>query len=550
MPSSMNSLLTGLTAIRPAGAYQGTARPQLARTQAEKASDKKAAAERKKTFGRSVRLSSHLPAAAAAPPPTSYAASTAASRAKKLEEQLAREKKQREAVGCSHTTQPTKKKTSSEAHKDPARKGQQHIKASAMKQASSIKKTSQPKAEGSAAAPKTQTTSTKIATVQVAQDTTTPAMKQQSQLEHTTSSEAAVAPRKRRRADSAIFAAPSRFSEFSSDLPDSFSPLRSASDNEHDKPCPNKRVRVMSSVPGLAALEMSAKLAGSLAGESVGNVLGGTSESLVDSKSPSGEESSRFTLKRKTRSPAPELYGNEDENNEDDEPRQIKRLKHTSAVSLSVGAERSTQEIIRDVERTFKSYSNSTVSSRAKARTTTSKSSKEAKSTTSTSGPARKTGAPVDSSIIPATSSGRTPGSSSSRAGRDNEDEAAQPNSLAAVISPVPEVAAPEGTAEGAAIGPYGPICQSWEEVLAEDPDSFSLYRLAPWMGEQTEENKQNFNLKVLQLQPAWNAFLEEGEAAKAAGRAEKGEDQEELWRRFLTRSGGRPPDKDLIGRL
>ena len=57
-------------------------------------------------------------------------------------------------------------------------------------------------------------------------------------------------------------------------------------------------------------------------------------------------------------------------------------------------------------------------------------------------------------------------------------------NSLAAVISLVPEVAAPERAAEGAAIGPYGPIYQSWEEVLAEDPESFGLCRLAPWMGE------------------------------------------------------------------
>ena len=48
---------------------------------------------------------------------------------------------------------------------------------------------------------------------------------------------------------------------------------------------------------------------------------------------------------------------------------------------------------------------------------------------------------------------------------------------------------------------------QSWSEVLAEDAEVFNIDRLAPWMGEQTEENKSNFNLKVLQLHPAWNAF-------------------------------------------
>lgn len=61
-------------------------------------------------------------------------------------------------------------------------------------------------------------------------------------------------------------------------------------------------------------------------------------------------------------------------------------------------------------------------------------------------------------------------------------------------------------------------------------------------MGEQTEENKYNFILKVLQLQPKWDAFWEEMKAAKAARRA--GGERE---RRFLTRSNGRPLDTDLI---
>ena len=275
MPSSGNSFLVGLTTIRPAGAYQGSARPQLGRIHAEKASDQKAATDKKKTFGGPVRLFSQFPPAAPPPPPSSYAASTAASRAKKLEEQLARKKKQRAAVARYHTTQPTKKKTSSEAYKVSARKSQQRTKTSATKQASSIKKTSQSKAEGraaapqtdsartkepaepcaegSAATPRTQTTSTTIAADQVAQDTTTSATRQQSQPARKTSSEAVVAPKKRRRADSTVFAASSRFSEFPSDLPDSFSPLRSVSDNEHDNPRPNNRVRITAPVPELAA---------------------------------------------------------------------------------------------------------------------------------------------------------------------------------------------------------------------------------------------------------------------------------------------------------
>ena len=164
-------------------------------------------------------------------------------------------------------------------------------------------------------------------------------MNQQSNAERTTSSEAVVAPKKRRRANSAVFAAPSRFSEFPSDLPDSFFPLRSASDNEHDKPRTNKRVRILSPVPELASLENSARSAGSLAGESVGNVLGGASaESLVNFKSPSGKDpSTKASLKRKERSPAPQLSGNKDENGEDDESRQIKSMKNTSADSVSVG---------------------------------------------------------------------------------------------------------------------------------------------------------------------------------------------------------------------
>lgn len=76
-------------------------------------------------------------------------------------------------------------------------------------------------------------------------------------------------------------------------------------------------------------------------------------------------------------------------------------------------------------------------------------------------------------------------------------------------------------------------------------------------MGDQTEENKQNFNLNVLQLQPQWNSFWEEKEAVKAASRVEgeeegelELEDQKELWRRFppqATESNGMPFDKDLF---
>lgn len=110
--------------------------------------------------------------------------------------------------------------------------------------------------------------------------------------------------------------------------------------------------------------------------------------------------------------------------------------------------------------------------------------------------------------------------------------------------------------AERAVDTPWGSMYRSWSEVLAEDPEVFNIDRLAPWMGEQTEGNKYNFNLKVLQLQPVWNAFWGERLAAKAARRAEtredgeeelEKEDQKKLWRRFLTRSNGRPLDKGLI---
>lgn len=154
----------------------------------------------------------------------------------------------------------------------------------------------------------------------------------------------------------------------------------------------------------------------------------------MNPRSPSGKDSStKLSLKRKERSSAAYLSRNEDENGEDDES-QIKRVKYTSAVSVSVGDKRSAQKIIKEVKKTEKSYSNSTTSSRAKSRPAT-KSSKEAKSIKPTSGPASKT--PAHPLTAPATSSGKTDGDSSFRAGLNNEDAAARPDLVASVISAV-----------------------------------------------------------------------------------------------------------------
>ena len=79
----------------------------------------------------------------------------------------------------------------------------------------------------------------------------------------------------------------------------------------------------------------------------------------MNPRSPSGKDSStKLSLKRKERSSAAYLSRNEDENGEDDES-QIKRVKYTSAVSVSVGDKRSAQKIIKEVKKTEKSYSNS-----------------------------------------------------------------------------------------------------------------------------------------------------------------------------------------------